>query len=376
MGFKVKNIHKEKNKKTSFDIDSLLKKEITFLGNTFTNKKKEAFYTELSVLLQAGLELKDALDLIAQELKNETDKKLVQIIIDKLIAGKNFSETLQEQKQFTTYEFFSIQIGEKTGALDGVIEELSNYYKKRNEQKRMVLNALSYPIIILTTAFLAVLFMLNYVVPMFADIFKQNNVELPWITVKIIWLSNFFKAYYWMFILVILGVIFFNKVLIDKKWYKKGVANIYLKIPFFGDFIRKIKIAQFTQALSLLIGAKVPVLNGIQLTQKMIDFFPLQYALKKIEDDVLIGKTLSESIRKHPIFDSKMVSLIKVAEETNQNQIIFERLTNQYNKDIEYKSKMLSTVLEPLIILILGIIVATILIAMYIPMFKLSTIIG
>lgn len=376
MGFKVDHIKKEKKEVASLNLDSFLKKEITFGGNSFSNKKKEAFYTELFVLLQAGLELKDALDLIEKEQKKETDKKLIHSLVKNLIEGKNFSETIKEKKEFTTYEYYSIQIGEKTGTIENVVKELGEYYRKRNEQRRMIMSALSYPIIILSTAFLAVLFMLNFVVPMFADIFKQNNVELPWITQKIISLSNFFKDYYWIYLLVLLVVILFQKMNKNKLWYQKWITSFYLKIPFWGNFIRKIKIAQFTQAISLLISAKVPLLNGIQLTQKMIDFHPLKNALITVEKDVLLGKTLSESIRKHTIFDAKMVSLIKVAEETNQNQIIFERLTNQYNKDIEYQSKTLSTVLEPIIILILGIVVATILIAMYIPMFKLSTIIG
>ncbi|CAM1367563.1 General secretion pathway protein GspF [Tenacibaculum litoreum] len=374
MGFQIENIKESKEK--AFDIDKLLKKEINLFGKSFSNKKKESFYTELYVLLQAGLELKDALELISKEQKKETDKQLIESIIEKLISGKNFSEALQEKKLFSTYEYVSIQIGERTGTLNKVIEELGNYFKKKNEQKRTVLNALSYPIIILTTAFLAVGFMLQFVVPMFADIFKQNNVELPWITTKIIMISNFFKNYYWILFLILIIIIILRKFFKNTLWYQKISSKIILRLPFIGEFVKKVKIAQFTQALSLLIGAKVPLLNGIQLTQKMINFYPLQQALNNIENDILVGKTLSESIKKHSIFDSKMVSLTKVAEETNQNQVIFERLTTQYNKDVEYKSKMLSTALEPLIILILGIVVATILIAMYIPMFKLSTVIG
>ncbi|NVK09961.1 MAG: type II secretion system F family protein [Tenacibaculum sp.] len=370
----MENIKESKEK--TFDFDKLLKKEINLFGKSFSNKKKESFYTELYVLLQAGLELKDALELISKEQKKETDEQLIKSIIEKLISGKNFSEALQEKKLFSTYEYVSIQIGERTGTLNKVIEELGNYFKKKNEQKRTVLNALSYPIIILTTAFLAVGFMLQFVVPMFADIFKQNNVELPWITTKIIMISNFFKNYYWVLFLVIVITVVLRKFFKNTLWYQRISSKIILRLPFIGEFVKKVKVAQFTQALSLLIEAKVPLLNGIQLTQKMINFYPLQQALNNIENDILVGKTLSESIKKHSIFDSKMISLTKVAEETNQNQVIFERLTTQYNKDVEYKSKMLSTALEPLIILILGIVVATILIAMYIPMFKLSTVIG
>lgn len=375
MGFEIKKVKKPKVN-DGFDIDALLKKEINLFGSPYSDKKKEAFYTELFVLLQAGLELKDAVELISKEQKKENDQKIFENVIEELISGKNFSEALHHQKVFTDYEFYSVQIGERTGTLSSVIEGLSDFYKRKNDQRRTIVGALSYPIVILLTAIIAIVFMMQFVVPMFAEIFKQNKVELPWITSKIINASNFFRDYYWVFILVFIIFIFSKRLVKDKIWYKKYSSSFLLKIPFVGEFFRKVKIAQFTQAISLLIGAKVPLLSGIQLTQKMITFYPLQNALKRVESDILLGKSLSESIAKHNIFDSKMSSLIKVAEETNQNEVIFQRLTEQYNKEIEYRSKMLSSVIEPIMILFLGAVVATILVAMYIPMFNLSTVIG
>jgi type IV pilus assembly protein PilC len=154
------------------------------------------------------------------------------------------------------------------------------------------------------------------------------------------------------------------------------MSSFWLKVPFVGEFIRKVRIAQFTQAINLLTSAKVPLLNGIQLTKEMIDYYPLQVGLEKIEQDILTGKSFHESIEGVKIFDKKMASLIKVAEETNQNETIFRRITEQYNQEIEYKSKMISSTIEPIIVLVLGAFVAVILIAMYLPMFKLSTVIG
>lgn len=376
MAFQLDNIpQQKKDKKDSFDIDSLLKKEIT-LFSSFSNKKKEAFYIELGVLLKAGLELKDALELIANEQKKEVDKQLFLNIINDLIAGKNLSEAIKVQKKFSEYEYYSIQIGERTGTLQNVAEELGNFYKRKNEQRRTVINALSYPIVVLCTAFLAVLFMLQFVVPMFADIFKQNKVELPWITQKIIVISNGFSKYYWVLFVFIILVFVFIRVFKNKEWYQRLTSMILLKTPFVGEFVRKVKLAQFTQAISLLVGAKVPLLNGIQLTKNMIEFYPLQKALEKVENNILVGKTLHESILLEPIFDKKMGSLIKVAEETNQTETIFNRLTYQYNQEIESKSKMISATVEPLIIVVLGGIVAVILVSMYLPMFKLSSVMG
>lgn len=375
MAFNLENIQTKKQTSKGFDLDGLLKTEVSF-GKSFTNKKKEAFYTELSVLLNAGISLKEALSLIANEQKKEKDKLQLESIVTTILSGSSFSTSVKNNKDFTEYEYHSIRIGEETGTLQKVTKELGLFFKRRNEQKRTVVSALSYPIVILITAILAVLFMLRYVVPMFADIFKQNQVELPWLTKMIIKASAFFQDYFLLIIIVVLGL-FIGKRLVSKKdWYKKHSTKVLLKIPFVGELLRKMYIGQFTQAVALLTSAKVPVLNSIQLTKKMIDFYPLKTSLNEVEQNILQGKNLSESLQKHAVFDRKMISLLKVAEETNQNEFIFERLTTQYNEEIQYKSKMLSTVLEPLIIIFLGALVAVILIAMYLPMFTLSSVLG
>jgi type IV pilus assembly protein PilC len=376
MAFKLDNLQSNKEHHSSFNIQSILQKEISLGGSSFGNKKKEAFYTELHVLVKAGLTLKDALTLITEEQTKEADKTLLKTITTGFIAGKDFSDAIASQKNFSDYEFYSLQIGEKTGTLEKIFEELGFFYQRKNQQRRTIIGALSYPVIVLLTAFLAIGFMLKFVVPMFENIFKQNQTELPWITKMMIAASEMLEDYFWLLCLVLLLLLVLQRISRKKKWFRKYSAAFELQIPFVGEFIRKLRIAQFTQAIHLLTTAKVPLLHGIQLTQKMIDYYPLQIALEHVEHDLLLGKSLHESIEKHPIFDKKMSSLIKVAEETNQTSTIFKRLTNQYNQDIAHKSKMISATIEPIIVLVLGAIVAVILIAMYLPMFTLSTVIG
>lgn len=376
MGFKLDSISAPKKENKIVDFDTILKKEITLFNKPFSNKKKEAFYTELAVLLNAGISLKDALSLITQEIKNKKDKTLFETIIEAIVKGSNFSAAIFFHRDFSEYEYYSLKIGEETGTLSKVTKELGLFFKRRNEQKRNIINALTYPIVILTTAMLAVLFMLKFVVPMFADIFKQNNVELPWITKVIMSFSDGFQRYFGLFLLFVIMLLFFKKSITKKEWYQKYSSAIILKTPFVGELVRKMYMAQFTQATALLTSAKVPILSSIQLTYNMIPFYPLKKGLQEAEKQILLGKSLSESLKAHVIFDSKMVSLIKVADQTNQNEFIFQRLTEQYNEEIQHKSKMLSTIIEPLIILFLGAIVAVILIAMYLPMFKLSTVMG
>ena len=379
MAFKL-NTTKATNKTTSTSnessITALLQKEIVLFGSGFNNKKKQAFYQELAVLLKAGINFKESLTLIVESLKKEADKELIQKVLNDLVNGKAFSEALRAAKSFSEYEYYSVKIGEETGTTAQVCEELGRFFERKNEQKRIIIAALTYPSIVMTTAILVVVFMLTYVVPMFQDIFKQNNVELPALTQIIVKLSILTKTYgiYGLFTLIV--VIVASRFFKDNPQYKKTTHYLLLKIPVLGSFISKVYLAQFTQAVSLLTTAKVPLLNSIQLVKMMIRFVPLQEALEKVELSILKGNSLSVSLKESTLFDNRIISLVKVAEETNQTEYVFKQLSEQFNQEVVQQSKTMTTVLEPFIILFVGVLVAVLLVAMYLPMFQLSSAIG
>lgn len=377
MGFKLEHSAAPAAKRTETDgLARLLQTEIKVFGTFFNNKKKEDFYTELSVLLKAGIHLREALSLLAENQKKKKLRTFYAEMEASLVAGRSFSDILKTRKEFTEYEYHSIKIGEETGNMARILEELGKFFTRKNEQRRGLMNALTYPIIILVTAVLVVVFMLRMVVPMFEDIFKQNKVELPPITKMIISASNFIKDYGWVVVLVLFILLVLRSSFNKKEWFKKNKDYLLMKLPLIGPFIRIVYLAQFTQAVALLTSSKVPLLNSIQLVKKMIDFHPLQEALTQVEASVLKGISLNESLKANKIFDAKMVSLVKVAEETNQTEFIFQRLNEQYSIEVQQKSKLLSTLMEPLIIVIVGIFVGVILVSMYLPMFKLSTVLG
>lgn len=378
MAFKLENTPNKNivsNKKQS-GLEHLLKKEIVLFGERFNNKKKQAFYQELSVLLKAGITFKEGLTLIVDSLKKNADKELIQSILNDVVNGKSFSEALLASKAFSEYEFYSLQIGEETGTTARVCQELGVFYERKNEQKRIIIAALTYPSIVLTTAVVVVVFMLSYVVPMFQDIFRQNNVELPALTKIIVKLSSLTKTYGVYGLLLLAGLIFTGRLFKDNVQYRTALHYFVLKIPVFGPFITKVYLAQFTQAVALLTTAKVPLLNSIQMVKKMIRFVPLQDALEKVENSILKGSSLSVSLKENPLFDNRIISLVKVAEETNQTEYVFQQLSEQYNQEVVQQSKIMTTVLEPLIILFVGVLVAVLLVAMYLPMFQLSSAIG
>ncbi|WP_040278282.1 type II secretion system F family protein [Psychroserpens damuponensis] len=377
MAFQLDNIKPSNSasKRNNYDIDKLLKKEIILFNKQFSNKIKEDFYSELSVLLNAGITLKQALELIVNSQKNIKTTAILEVILKGIIEGQSFSDAVRVHKVFSDYEYHSIKIGEETGTTSRITQQLSDFYSKKNEQKRQLINALTYPVVILTTAILVVIFMLQFVVPMFQDIFKQQNVQLPGITQFIVNLSNLFQDYGWLILLIIVSLVVVNATIKKKMWYKRIIDNLLLKIPFVGKFIKTVYLSQFTQSMMLLTASKVPIVDSINLVKKMIDFFPLTKALESVEGEIMQGNTLSNALQKHDLFDDRMITLVKVSEETNQTEYIFEKLNSLYNTKVQNSSKLLSTLLEPFIIIFVGAFVGFILVGMYLPMFKLSSII-
>jgi len=376
MGININQISKGKSEDSKSSLGSLLKKEINFFGNSFSNRKKEQFYSELSVLLKSGVNLKHSLDIIIESQNKQKDIDLIKNLTNSILQGQSFATALENDNNFTANEFHAIKIGEQTGQLAFVTNDLSDYYKKKNEQKRQIISSLTYPIIVLITAFIVVFFMLKYVVPMFEDIFKQNKVELPFLTKVIIKFSHLIETYGLLIMVVIIIVILGWNFFKNKQWVKKNSGILVLYLPVIGPFVKKTYLTQFIHTMMLLTNSKVPIINGLNMVEKMVDFYPLQNSLRQIEADILRGERMSSSFGKHKIFDKKIIALLKVAEETNQTEFIFQRLYEQYSKEVEYQSQTITNVLNPILTLMVGLIVGVILIAMYLPMFKLSSVIG
>ena len=347
------------------------KKDI-FFGNILNDKHKEAFYSELVILITSGLDFKSSLNIIIQEQKNENVKKIFTEIGDRILHGATFSDAIEQNKCFSVYEYFNLKIGEESGRLTEVLEELTHYYRKRMKQRKQMVSAFSYPILIFITAFGAVFFMLNFIVPLFADAFKRFNSDLPGLTQGVIALSEGFRDYWLVIPVIIGGVVVAYRTFRKEEWYRKGSAAILLRLPILGPLMRKIYLARFCQSMALMTGARTPLIQALDLVSRMMGLYPFEVALAQIKEDLYHGKLLHESMAQFTIFESRMVSLIKVGEETNRLDGIFQRLYEQYTEDTDHQTAIMSSMLEPLLIILIGGMVAVILIAMYLPMFKLG----
>jgi len=351
---------------------TLLNKDISFGSQELNDKKKEALYLELSSLLQAGINLKSSLELITSDQQKEKDKLLFKQVQDDVVRGSALSSALQRSGKFSLYEIYSLQIGEETGKLIEVLQDLATFYQNKIKQRRKIVSALTYPCVVLTTSLGAVFFMLKFVVPMFGDVFKRFGGKLPWITEKIIAVSQAMENNFWrVFILLLLIAVFVYSSRKTER-FRQIASKILLKVPVAGNLIQKIYLARFCNSMRLLINAHLPLLRAIALCRQMIGYYPVESSLQQVEDDIMKGKSLHQSMQQFPVYPSKMIQLIKVGEETNQLDYFFAKISEQYIEEVEYKTSTLSSMMEPLIIIFLGLIVGVILISMYLPLFQMS----
>ncbi|MBD1363819.1 type II secretion system F family protein [Mucilaginibacter sp. ZT4R22] len=349
-----------------------LNKDISFGSGQLADKKKESLYVELGSLLQAGINLKESLELITVEQEKVKDKQLFLGIQKAVVNGASFSAALRQGGKFSTYEIFSLQIGEESGKLNEVLQDLAKYFQNKVKQRRKVISALTYPCIVMFTSLSAVFFMLKVVVPMFGDVFIRFGGKLPYVTEKIIQVSKLLEHNF-LWISFLIAVIIIGLYTVRKTERFRALSSVLiLKLPVIGNLAQKIYLARFCNSMRLLINAKLPLLQAISLVRQMISYYPIEKSLQAIEKDITNGKPLHQSLQQYTVYPPKMIQLLKVAEETNQLDFFFGRLSEQYIEEVEYKTDTLSNAMEPLIIIFLGIIVGGILVAMYLPLFQMS----
>ncbi len=369
---KIKKKQVQKEQGYLRKLSAILNTDIRFGNSAISDGIRFDFYFELQVLLTAGVDIRTALELIAAEQKSKNANKVFIAMSNLVVSGRSLSEAMQELKEFSNYEFYSVQIGEESGKLNTVLKELASFYKSKLKLKRQLVSALTYPSVILLTSFSAVFFMLNFIVPMFSDIFKRFGSKLPWITQQIVYFSSVLRTHSWWMLLLIFMTIYALYMQRNTLWYKKFSTLFILKIPIVKSIILKIYLARFSNSMALLIAAKVPILRAIQLVRQMIKFYPIENSLEQIEKEVLKGKSLHSSMQAFTIYPAKMISLIKVAEEVNQLDHFFVQIAEQYTQEVEHQSSIISSLLEPIILIVLGAIVGIILISMYLPLFQMT----
>jgi type IV pilus assembly protein PilC len=364
--------YKEISKKNLLKIDF----DFSFISlKKFSDKQKEDFYREFSTLIKAGVDFNQALVILTEQQKSKFIKSVYKSINDEVVKGKSLHEAIKSYKYFSPYEYYSVKIGEDTRRLTEIFDQLQKFYSRKIKMKRQIVSVLAYPAFVLSITFVVLYFMLNFVVPMFASVFQQFGKDLPKITQFVVNISNNFNTIVFSGVGVVLSILIAHNLFKKQDRYRDFISRLVLKTPYFGNLIKKIYLARFCQSFSLLLSAKTPLITSLELTEKMISFYPLKSAIRQAKKDILKGESLADSLKKHSFFTPKIISLTAIGEQINELDKMFDGLANQYNEDVDHSTKMLGTILEPLMIVLIGSIVGFIMIAMYSPMFNLSKII-
>ncbi|SEC56503.1 type IV pilus assembly protein PilC [Tenacibaculum sp. MAR_2009_124] len=345
-------------------------------GGKVSDKLKMIMYRELKVMLKSGVTLEEAFSLLISQYKNKKIILGLKKIREELLKGKTLFFSISQVKFFTPFEINSLSIGEQTKTLPRVLEELEMFFEKKNKLKSQIKTVLTYPAFVISITLGVLVFMLRNVVPMFRKVFRQFNSDLPSLTKKIIYVSDNFS----FFLLIIIGVcafvfLFYIKFR-DSDKFRRITSNGVLKTPFIGSMVKSIYLSRFCNAMGLLLGANVSIVESLTLIKEMIMFYPIESSIDDIKKEIVKGKSLTNSLKKHTFYDNRMTSMIKISEEVNELEDMFNYLASLYSEEVEIKSKRIGVIIEPIIIIVIGSLVGVILIAMYLPMFDLSKILN
>lgn len=354
-------------------LDALLRTEITLFQRGFTDARRERLFRELHLLLNAGVDPRGVLDLLAEAQPDEHTRRIVRGVRDGVLRGQLLSEAMERSGHFSPHESHSIRIGEESGRLAAVALQLAEHYADRMKLRRMVRQAFAYPAFVLVITLVVVGFMMQVVVPMFAQVFARSGAELPALTRQVLAASDFFRAA-WPFILLALASLALVVAAGRKrKGWRALEERIGMRIPVLGPLRRKALLARYSRTMAFLLSAGTPLHRALELSERMGGSPALEHALAAIRNDVVRGRPLHEAMRAHALFDAPMVAMIGVAEEVKQLDAMHLRLSERYTAEVQHRTAILGSVLEPATILLIAVLVGVVLVAMYLPMFKLST---
>lgn len=372
MSLKISDLNKEEKQSTE-STGSFLTKDISLFSTKLSEKDKEQVYSSLSTLLNSGIDLNRSLEIVQDELKDKSKKAIFQNVISAIQSGASLSEAMKEETCFSSYEIYTVMIGEEVGRLGTVLKELQEFYKGNIKRNRMVMSALSYPIFVISIAVIAVVFMMIFVVPMFEEVFKRFNGELPGITKAVISISEMIQNHG---VIILLGVAAFviSLVFILKvESVRMRLSQILVRLPVVGSFVVKSNLSKLSGVMSMLLGSGIHLLRALELSRNVMSFLPFKEALTVMIKDIEEGGSIHHSLTNKVLFPNKFGALIKVGEEVNKLDYFFKKAHQEYNDDLEHATSVLGTVMEPLLLVILGGVIGTLLVAMYLPLFDLSS---
>ena len=342
------------------------------LGGKVKTKELAIFTRQFSVMIDAGLPLVQCLEALAQQQENKVFAGVLQAVRTEVEGGSTLAYAMsQHPKVFDSLYTNMIAAGEAGGILDTILQRLSSYIEKAVKLKRAVQSAMVYPVAVLSIAVGVIILILWKVVPIFVNLFASLDAGLPLPTRMVIAMSNFVGRYIIFMVPAAIGLGYAFRRYYQTPPGRMTVDSLMLKVPVLGNVLRKIAVARFSRTLSTLITSGVPILEGLAITARTAGNAVIEKAIMETRTSIEQGKTIVEPLRESGVFPTMVTQMVAVGEQTGALDNMLTKVAEFFEDEVDAAVADLLTAIEPIMILVLGVIVGGIVISMYLPLFSL-----
>ena len=354
-----------------------VRKRRTSGGRAIKQKDIAIFTRQLATMMKAGVPLLQSFDIVARGSTNPRMTKLLNDIRTDVETGTSLSSAFRKHPlHFDALYCNLVEAGEAGGILEALLDRLAIYQEKTLAIKSKIKSALMYPMAVIVVAFIVLTVIMIFVIPAFEDVFKSFGGELPAPTQAVIWLSKFFLSYWWaIFGLLFGGLYFFFESWKRSEKMQETMDRILLKIPVFGDLINKSVIARWTRTLSTMFAAGVPLVEALDSVGGASGNAVYRLATEQIQREVSTGSALTTSMTTTGVFPTMVLQMTAIGEESGSLDHMLAKAAEFYEEEVDEMVKGLSSLMEPFIIVILGVLIGGIVVSMYLPIFKLGAVV-
>ncbi|MBX3629352.1 MAG: type II secretion system F family protein [Nitrosomonas sp.] len=353
-------------------------KEIRQSGGKITDKDITLFTRQLATMMKSGVPLLQAFDIVGKGHSNRALSKLLMDIKTDVETGSNLADAFRKYPLYFDNLFCNlVGAGEAAGILDTLLDRLATYKEKIQAIKGKIKSALFYPLSIIVVAFVITAVMMIFVIPSFKDLFDNFGADLPAPTLFIMTISDFFVDYWWAIFGCLGGSIYaFLYTWKRSTDLQRIMDRIMLKLPIFGEVIRKATIARWSRTLSTMFAAGVPLVESLDSVAGACGNYVYYEATKKIQVDVSIGNTLTSSMVNTELFPNMVIQMVAIGEEAGSLDAMLSKIADFFEAEVDDAVEALSSLMEPLIMVVLGTLIGGMVVAMYLPIFKMGMAVG
>jgi type IV pilus assembly protein PilC len=350
---------------------------IPFMQPKVKNKDIVIFTRQFSTMIDAGLPLVQGLNILAEQSTNPTLKVILKQITKDVEGGSTLAEALKKHPKIFDDLFVNlVSAGEVGGILDTILQRLATFIEKSEDLKSKIKGAMTYPIVVVAIAIIVIAVILIFVIPVFQEMFASFGSALPLPTQMVVNMSNFMKSNFIWMILAVFAMGFAYKQYRNSEGGRKTTDTLFLKLPIFGDLLKKTAVARFTRTLGTMLASGVPILDSLEIVAKTAGNVVIEEIIYDVRSSIAEGQTIAEPLSENDVFPGMVTQMISVGEATGALDTMLNKVADFYDKEVDSAVDALTSMLEPLLMLFLGGSIGGLVVAMYLPIFSMAGAVG